>query len=209
MTGTTWTPDYWRLPSFAHDLQKQEFQALYPGLCTCLNDIPVAGNVFIDFLLQSSSVEKSTGASITDLQFDMFNKTKYGGAGHTMCMLEQNYGKGIVVGSYTLHDLSKTQEEIDAEKPLYRAQVQDGVGLFYTDDICQMIDLINSTPYRRRSPRRRPRQQGRAYSGRRRKYSFGQHLQYPYPRHNCKYRHHHVSPPACAKGYNHNQHIIT
>ena len=124
--------------------------ALFPGLRTCLDDITTVNNEFIDFLFQSGSVEKSIGASFMDIDFTMFNNTAYGGINHTTCVLKKNYGWHIAIAAYTLFDLSKTPAQIDSEKSRYMDLVKDGVDLFYTDDICGMIDIVQRLQHYRR-----------------------------------------------------------
>ena len=140
-------------------------KALYPGLMTCLGDIPTANNAFLDFLFQSGSVEKSIGASFTDIEFTMFNNTAYGGTNHTMCALKKNHGWHIVVAAYTLFDLSKTATEIDSEKPRYMDLVKDGVDMFYTDDICGMVEIVEQLKHHRRHFYSYSRHSGRRWSG--------------------------------------------
>ena len=111
-------------------------------MCSCLCFVNTKDNEFIDFLFQSGTVEKSIGASFTDLELTMFNNTLYGQTNHTMCMLQKHYGSEIVVGAYTLFDVSKTTAQIDSEIPLYKELVKDRVNLFYTDDICGMRRII-------------------------------------------------------------------
>ena len=153
-----------------HELQKQELMFLFNNLIPCLFNIPTTNNVFIDFLFQSGTVEKQIGAAFVDLEFSMFNNSFFGGATHTMCMLKKNYGRHAVVGAYTLHDLSKTAAQIANETPVYVNLLRDRVDLFYTDNICDMVQLVEDTlrhPYGRRRRSASPSHSSHRYRWRR------------------------------------------
>ena len=136
--------------------QKQEVKALMPGLDTCLDDIPTTGNTFVDFFYRTGTLEKSIQASFVDVQFMMFNNPLFGGSTKTVQMFKKNYGKKIVIGAFTLFDLSKTNTEINAEKKKYKELVKQKVHLLHTDDIIGMKRLIKETPGRHRGCKKHP-----------------------------------------------------
>ena len=139
--GASWNPQYWNLSPFV----KFDLIYIFKSLAQCLSPIPMSNNVFIDFLFQSGTVEKQISASFADVEISMFNNSFFGGTSHTMCMIKKNYGRPFVVGAYTLHDLSKTAAEIVSETPVYVNLLKDRVNLFYTDDICAMVQLVRDT----------------------------------------------------------------
>ena len=139
--GASWNPQYWELAQYV----KFDLVHIFESLAPCLSPIPIPNNVFINFLFQSGTVEKQLNASFADLEISMFNNSSFGGTSHTVCMLKKNYGVHLVVGAYTLHDLSKTAAEIASETPVYINLLKDRVDLFYTDNICAMVQLVEDT----------------------------------------------------------------
>lgn len=143
--GYSWVPLYWHLPDAAYEGQKFELKVLFPGFLTCIDNVPT-NRSFVDFFFRTGSLEKSIRASLTDVEFSIFGNAFYGGWKQTTQMLRKNYAKDIVIGAYTVFDLSKTHAQIEAEKPTYVRLLKDGVNLFYTDDIGAMALLLKTTP---------------------------------------------------------------
>ena len=199
--GTSWIPAYWSVPLSLRHLPKLDliwvFSLLFPlnGVTQCLSGIPTnENNDFFNFLFQSGTVEKQIDAAFTDLEFSMFNNISYGNATHTMCMLKKNYGKHVVVGAYTLHDLSKTAAQIASETPVYVNLLRDRVDLFYTDNICDMVQLVEDTlrpPYYRRRRITSPSDSHhRRHSSKHRHYSWShRHYSWSHRHYSLSYRH--------------------
>ena len=94
-------------------------------------------------------------ATFVDIDQVMFNDPTYGGIDKTVKTLKKNYGKGAVIGAYTLYDMNLSGAEIEAIEGRYQMLLRQGVHIFYTDDIVRLRCLGYRTGGRHRRCRNR------------------------------------------------------
>ena len=94
-------------------------------------------------------------ATFVSIDQSMFNDPTYGGIDKTVKTLRKNYGKDVVIGAYTLYDMTLSGAEIEAIEGRYQMLLRQGVHTFNTDDIVRLRCLGYRTGGRHRRCRNR------------------------------------------------------